>query len=72
MGSYFSGERFLERIGQILPYLVVNLKMVFWSMLFGTILAIGLAILRLKKIPRYYCICMNPVQHSLLQYYQAK
>ncbi len=51
MGSYFSGERFLERIGQILPYLVVNLKMVFWSMLFGTILAIGLAILRLKKIP---------------------
>ncbi len=51
MGDYFSGQRFTERIGQIVPYLAVNLQMVFWAMLLGTILAIGLAILRLKKIP---------------------
>lgn len=51
MGDYFSFDRFLVRIGQITPYVLVNFKMVFWAMLIGTICAIALAILRLKKIP---------------------
>jgi L-cystine transport system permease protein len=51
MGSYFDGTRFVTRIGQILPYVFVNFRMVFWAMLLGTILAVFVAILRIKKIP---------------------
>lgn len=60
MGTYFSFSRFLERFGQIFPYLKVTLNMVLVSMFFGTILGIIVAALRIKKIP---------VLHQILSVY---
>lgn len=51
MGSYFSAERFINVFPKIIACLSVNFRIVFWSMLLGTILAIFVAILRLKEIP---------------------
>ena len=51
MGNYFSIERFLNVFPKIISNISVNFHIVFWSMLFGTILAVLVAVLRLKKIP---------------------
>ncbi len=51
MGNYFSIERFLNVFPKIISNLSVNFHIVFWSMLLGTILAVFVAVLRLKKIP---------------------
>ncbi|WP_026517304.1 amino acid ABC transporter permease [Butyrivibrio sp. MC2021] len=51
MGSYFSAERFINVFPKIIACLSVNFHIVFWSMLLGTILAIFVAVLRLKEIP---------------------
>ncbi len=51
MGSYFSAERFINVFPKIISCISVNFHIVLWSMLLGTILAIFVAILRLKEIP---------------------
>jgi len=60
MENYFKIDRFFERIPQILPYLGTTFSMVFISMLLGTILAVLVAFLRIRKIP---------VIHQLLSVY---
>ena len=51
MGNYFSIDRFINVFPKIISNISVNFHIVFWSMLFGTILAVLVAVLRLKKIP---------------------
>jgi len=51
MGNYFSVERFIKVFPKVISCLSVNLHIVFWSMLFGTILAIFVALIRVYKIP---------------------
>lgn len=51
MGNYFSIDRFINVFPKIISNISVNIHIVFWSMLFGTILAVLVAVLRLKKIP---------------------
>ena len=51
MSEYFSPDRFWTRIPQILPYLSVTLRMVIVAMGFGTLLAIFVAVLRIKRVP---------------------
>ena len=51
MGNYFSPERFINVFPKIISCISVNLHIVFWSMLLGTILGVIVAIVRLKDIP---------------------
>ncbi|MCR5343671.1 MAG: amino acid ABC transporter permease [Butyrivibrio sp.] len=51
MGNYFSIDRFINVFPKIISNISVNFHIVLWSMLFGTILAVLVAVLRLKKIP---------------------
>ena len=51
MGSYFSLERFASVFPKVILCISVNLHIVFWSMLLGTILGILVAVVRLKDIP---------------------
>ena len=51
MGNYFSTERFIYVFPKIISNISVNFHIVFWSMLLGTILAVFVAVLRLKRIP---------------------
>lgn len=51
MGNYFSAERFINVFPKVISNLSVNLHIVFWSMLLGTILAIFVAVLRIRRVP---------------------
>lgn len=51
MGNYFSTERFIYVFPKIISNISVNFHIVLWSMLLGTILAVFVAVLRLKRIP---------------------
>ncbi|XME03117.1 amino acid ABC transporter permease [Lachnospiraceae bacterium C1.1] len=51
MGNYFSSERFLVVFPKVLSAIGVNFRIVFVSMFFGTLLAVFVALVRLKKIP---------------------
>ncbi|SFU60421.1 amino acid ABC transporter permease [Butyrivibrio sp. M55] len=51
MGNYFSSERFVNIFPKVISCLSVNLHIVFWSMFFGTVLAIFVAVLRIRKVP---------------------
>ena len=51
MRNYFSTERFVNIFPKVISCLSVNLHIVFWSMLFGTALAILVAVLRIRKVP---------------------
>ena len=51
MGKYFSSERFVNIFPKVISCLSVNLHIVFWSMFFGTVLAILVAVLRIRKVP---------------------
>ncbi len=51
MGNYFSLERFIHVFPKVISSLPVNLHIVFWSMLLGTILAVFVAVLRLHRVP---------------------
>ncbi len=51
MGNYFSIERFIHVFPKVISSLPVNLHIVFWSMLLGTILAVFVAVLRLHRVP---------------------
>ncbi len=50
MGGYFSAERFINVFPKIAACLSVNFRIVFWSMFLGTLLALVVAVLRLKEI----------------------
>ena len=49
--DFFSGDRFIEASGWILPYLPVTLEFVVICVIFATLLGILLAAVRIKKIP---------------------
>ena len=51
MGDYFSLERFLNAIPKIVPQLRVTFSIVIVSVVIGTILALLIAVLEIKKIP---------------------
>ena len=51
MGDYFSLERFLNAIPKIVPHLSVTFTIVLVSMAVGTLLALVVAALEIKKIP---------------------
>lgn len=51
MGTYFSLERFLNVFPKVIASISVNLHIVFWSMLLGTILGVLVAVVRLKEVP---------------------
>lgn len=51
MGSYFDFERFLFVFPKVISCIGVNLQIVAVSMFFGTILAVFVALARLKPIP---------------------
>lgn len=51
MGDFFNWERFFTNIPQILPYLPVTFKIIFYATVFGVLLGIFVAIIRIKKIP---------------------
>ena len=51
MSNYFDSERFVSVFPKIISNLGVNFHIVFWSMLLGTILAVFVAVIRLKGIP---------------------
>ena len=51
MGNYFSIERFIHVFPKVISSLPVNLHIVFWSMLLGTLLAVFVAVLRLHRVP---------------------
>ncbi len=51
MGDYFSIERFLKLIPKIVPQLSVTFAIVIVSMVIGTLLALVVATLEIKKIP---------------------
>lgn len=51
MVDFFNWERFFTNIPQILPYLPVTFKIVFYATVFGVLLGIVVAVIRIKKIP---------------------
>lgn len=51
MGDLFSFERFLHNIPILLPYLIENLKVLFYATLFGVLLGLLVTAVRIKKIP---------------------
>ena len=51
MTNIFSWERFWNIIPKLTPYLLITFQIVLVGLLFGTLLGIIVAILRLKKIP---------------------
>lgn len=51
METYFSIDRFIQIFPKIITCIGVNFQIVFWSMFLGTILAIIVAVLRMKEIP---------------------
>jgi L-cystine transport system permease protein len=51
MVDFFNWERFFTNIPQILPYLSVTFKIVFYATVFGVLLGIVVAVIRIKKIP---------------------
>lgn len=60
MANLFSWERLWNIIPQLSPYLLITFQIVIIGLLFGTLLGILVAILRLKKIP---------ILHQLLSVY---
>ncbi len=54
MGDLFSSERFLDNIPKLLPYLLVNLKVLFFATIFGVLLALLITAVRMNKIPVLY------------------
>lgn len=51
MIDFFNWERFFTNIPQILPYLPVTFKIIFYATVFGILLGIFVAVIRIKKIP---------------------
>lgn len=51
MSTYFSWDRFINVFPKIISCVSVNFHIVLWSMFLGTILAVFVAVLRLKEIP---------------------
>lgn len=51
MVDLFDWDRFFTNIPQIVAYLPVTFKIVFYATLFGVILALLVAVIRIKKIP---------------------
>ena len=51
MGDYFSIERFLNLIPKIVPQLSVTFAIVIVSMVIGTLLALVVAALEIKRFP---------------------
>lgn len=51
MTDIFSWTRFFENIPKILPYLSVTFKIVFFATLFGVLLGLVIAVIRINKIP---------------------
>ena len=49
--DFFSGERFVEASGWILPYLSITLEFVVICVILATLLGILVAAARMKKIP---------------------
>lgn len=54
MGDLFSSERFLDNIPKLLPYLLENLKVLFFATIFGVLLALLITAVRMNKIPVLY------------------
>jgi L-cystine transport system permease protein len=51
MEDFFSLERFFDNIPKILPYLLVTFKIVLYATLFGTLLGLVVALIRINRIP---------------------
>lgn len=51
MKDFFSLERFFENIPKILPYLPVTFKIVFYATMFGILLGLCVAVVRINRIP---------------------
>ena len=51
MGNYFSAERFVHIFPKVISNLSVNLHIVFWSTLLGTVLGIIVVVLRIYRVP---------------------
>lgn len=51
MGDLFSGDRFLENIPKIVPYLSVTFAIVIFATVLGVILGIFIAFINMKKLP---------------------
>lgn len=56
MDDLFQWSRFVENFKIIFPFITVTLKIVLYATIFGLILALLLALVRLKKIPVLYQI----------------
>ena len=54
MGDLFSTERFLVEIPVLLPYLLENLKVLFYATVFGVLLGLLVTAIRMNKIPILY------------------
>lgn len=50
MADFFSWKRFIENIPKILPYLPVTFQIVFYATIAGTLLGIGIALIRINKV----------------------
>lgn len=54
MGDLFDFDRFLHNIPILFPYLIENLKVLFYATLFGVLLGLLVTAVRMKKTPVLY------------------
>lgn len=54
MGDLFDFDRFLHNIPILFPYLIENLKVLFYATLFGVLLGLLVTVVRMKKPPVLY------------------
>lgn len=54
MGDLFDFDRFLYNIPILIPYLIENLKVLFYATLFGVLLGLLVTVIRIKKPPLLY------------------
>ncbi len=54
MGDLFDFDRFLHNVPILFPYLIENLKVLFFATLFGVLLGLLVTVVRMKKPPVLY------------------
>ena len=54
MGDLFDFDRFLHNVPILFPYLIENLKVLFFATLFGMLLGLLVTVVRMKKPPVLY------------------